>query len=282
MGADVVAQRASVLFELLLRQRARAAYQFAVHARTFAALARAVLHGLDLHVVPVFPERADDAAVMGHVAVPVGGALPHAHGGEVRRLEARHMPLIDGVIGDTVEPDLAVRPRLRAGPFDAVVEVLGLAGREMIDETGRAPASAGIDAHAGIVVRHPFLRIDNFPALVEVARSGGDVGVLLDHALPGARIPVLEGEALGIGAVAQDYRVAAALDRTKDVGAQHHAIIHLDRDIPVDVHAVAYLAAVLVRAGARARVCSTELICVLPPDLVAGHREFRRARDIVW
>src|SRR5205807_74217 len=83
---------------------------------------------------PVGPERADDAAVRGHAAVPVGGALPHAHGGEVRRLEARQVPLIDGVVGDAVEPDLAVRPWLRAGSFDAVVEILCFARREMIDE----------------------------------------------------------------------------------------------------------------------------------------------------
>src|SRR5215510_7193185 len=122
----------------------RAADELAVHAGPLAALARAVLHRLHLHVVPVLPERADDAAVMSHIAVPVGGALPHAHSGEVRRLKARHVPLIDGVIGNTVEPDLAVRPRLRRGPFDAVVEILGFARREMIDETRRAPAAARI------------------------------------------------------------------------------------------------------------------------------------------
>src|SRR5258708_33796413 len=111
MGADVVAQRASVLFELLLRQRARAAYQFAAHARTFAALARAVLHRLHLHVVPVLPERAEDAAVMGHVAVPVGSALPHAHGGQMRRPKAPPAPLIYGVVRNNVETRPGVRPR---------------------------------------------------------------------------------------------------------------------------------------------------------------------------
>src|SRR5215471_7642252 len=150
----------------------RSADELAMYAGQLAALARAVLHRFHLHVVPVLPERADDAAVVGHVAVPVGGAFPDAHGGEVRRLQRRDVPLVDAVIGDAVEPDLAIRPGLHAAPFDAVVEILGLARREMIDDAGRATAAAGVDAHAGIVVRHPFLGVDHLPALVEVARSG--------------------------------------------------------------------------------------------------------------
>src|SRR5205823_14088734 len=120
----------------------RAADELAVHAGPLAAFARAVLHRLHLHVVPILPERADDAAAMSHIAVPVGGALPHAHGGEMRRLKARHVPLIDGVVGNTVESDLAVRPRLRSRPLDAVVEIFGFARLEMIDESGRAPGAA--------------------------------------------------------------------------------------------------------------------------------------------
>src|SRR5262245_11732080 len=108
-----------------------------MHAATLAALTRAVLHGLHLHVVPVFPERAENAAVVGHVAIPVGATLPDAHRREMRRLQRRHVPLVRAVIGDAVEPDLAVRPWLHAGPFDAVVEVFRLARRERIDLAGR-------------------------------------------------------------------------------------------------------------------------------------------------
>ena len=123
------------------------------------------------------------------------------------------MPLIHGVIGDAVEPDLAVPPSLHARPFDAGVEVVCLARREMVDEARRAAGAARIDAHAGKIVRNPFLRIDHFPALIEVARAGGDIGMLVRHALPGARIAVLEGKTLGVGAVAQDHRIAAFRDR---------------------------------------------------------------------
>ena len=168
MGQNIAAEIAAVLRQFLVRQSLRPAHQFAVHAAALAAFAGAVLHGLDLHVVPVVPERAEDAAVVRHVAIPVGGAFPDAHGGEMRRLERRHVPLVDAVVGNAVEPDLAARPRLHARPFDAVVKILGLARREMIDHAGRAAGATGIDAHAGVIVRHPFLRIDHFPALVEI------------------------------------------------------------------------------------------------------------------
>src|SRR5215471_2508272 len=236
----------------------RSADELAMYAGQLAALARAVLHRFHLHVVPVLPERADDAAVMGHVAVPVGGALPDAYGGQVRWLQRRHVPLIDAVIGNPVEPDLAVRPRLHAGPFDAIVEILGLARREMIDQAGRATAAARIDAHAGIVVRHPFLGIDHFPTLVEIARTGGDVGMLFGHALPRARITVLERKPFGIRAVAQNHRIAALLHGTKYIRSQHQPIVHLDRHVPVDAHAVAHLAAMLV--GLAARRAGTRLL----------------------
>src|SRR5262249_19720190 len=127
MLADILAEVAAVLGELLLAQRFRSAHELAVHPAALAALARAILHGLHLHVVPVLPERAENAAVMGHVAVPVGGAFPDAHGREMRRLQSGDVPLVDAVIGDAVETDLSVRPRLYASPFDAVAGILRLA-----------------------------------------------------------------------------------------------------------------------------------------------------------
>src|SRR5262249_53927619 len=133
MGENVVAEIGPIVRELVLAERFRPAYELAVHERTLAAHASPVLHGLHLHVVPVLPERAQNAAVMSHVAVPVRRALPNANGREMRRLQRSHMPLVDAVIRYAVEPDLAVRPWLHAGPFDAVVEILGFARREVID-----------------------------------------------------------------------------------------------------------------------------------------------------
>src|SRR5260221_5143662 len=162
------------------------------------------------------------------------------------------MPLVDAVIRYAVEPDLAVRPWLHAGPFDAVVEILGLARREVIDHARRATAATRIDAHAGIVVRHPFLRIDNLPVLVLAGRAHRDVRMLVGHALPRARIALLEGQSLGIGTVAQDHRIFAHLRGSKDIRPQHQSVIHCDRDIPVDVHAVTKSAARLLRLATAA------------------------------
>jgi hypothetical protein len=142
MGYDFGAKFGTVLGEVFIGQGLGPAYQFAVNAAALAPLAGAVLHGLDLHVVPVLPKRRENAAVMRHVPIPVGSAFPDAHRGEVGRLKRSHVPLIDPVVGDPVEADLAVGPGLHAGPFDAVVKILCLAWREMIDEARRAPCPA--------------------------------------------------------------------------------------------------------------------------------------------
>ena len=239
VGEDVVAEIAAVLRELLVGERLVAADELAGDARARAALAEPVLDRLHLHVVPVGEEGGEDPAVVRHVAVPVRGALPDAHRREMRRLQRRDVPLVHAVVGDAVQPHLAARPRLHARPLDAVVEVLRLARREVIDETRRAAGAARIHAHARVAVGHPLLRVDDFPALVEVARAAGDVGMLGDHALPGARVAVLEGEALRVRAVGEDHRVAALGDRTEHVGAQDEAVVHRDRHVPVDAHAVA-------------------------------------------
>src|SRR5262249_13916 len=75
---------------------------------------------------------------------------------------------------------------------------------KMIDEARRTSAAAGIDAHAGIAVWYPFLGIDDFPILILVARSGGNVGMLAGHALPRAWIAVLKRQAFGICAAPQN------------------------------------------------------------------------------
>src|SRR6478752_5766707 len=51
------------------------------------AFAKTVLDGFHLHVVPVRPESREDAAVMGHVAIPVGRTFPNAHRSQMWRLQ---------------------------------------------------------------------------------------------------------------------------------------------------------------------------------------------------
>src|SRR6185312_17497817 len=138
--AEIVAAPAHLLFA----ERFGAGDEVAVHPAAMPARAETVLHGLDLHVVPILREGRIDAAVVAELAVEVGEAFPHADRGKMLRLQARDLPLIDRVIGDAGQADLAVRPRLLARPFDAVGEVVRLARRPVLDVTRRAPTAAGI------------------------------------------------------------------------------------------------------------------------------------------
>src|SRR5215475_14998746 len=81
---------------LLGCERFRARYPVAVHATAVALAAQTILHGLDLHVVPVLREGVVDSAVVRQLAVEVGEAFPDADRGEVLWLQARDLPLIDG------------------------------------------------------------------------------------------------------------------------------------------------------------------------------------------
>src|SRR6185437_1762689 len=120
--------------------------------------------------------------------------------------------------------------------------VAGLARREVIDMARRAPGAAAVDADAGIALGNPFLGIDHLPILILVRRAGGHVGMLLGHDLPSRWISLLEGQSLGIGTVAEQHGIAAFLRRAEDIGAQHDAVIHRDRHVPVAAHAVAEFA----------------------------------------
>ena len=110
----------------------------------------------------------------------------------MRRLLGRHLPLVHGVVGNAVDAHLAVGPRLHGGPLDALVEVLGLARREMIDVAGRTAGAARIDAHHGVAFGHPFLRIDDFPVLVLVGRAVGNIRMSGDHDVPRPGIAFLK------------------------------------------------------------------------------------------
>ena len=203
--------------------------------------------------------------MVGHVTVPVGCALPDAHGGQMRRLQRGHVPLVDGVVGDAVEADLAVRPWLCGRPFDAVVQVLGLARGEVVDEARRGAAPARIEAHAGVVVRHPLLRVHHLPALVLVGGARRHIGMPVGHQLPGAGVAVLEGEPLGIGAIAQDCGIPPILYRSKHVAAHNCAVVHGHRHVPVDAHAIA-------RLGTAGRLPSMAWRGLRPPTAPGSHR----------
>ena len=196
--------------------------------------------------MPAREEVAQDAAVAGELAVIIRRAFPHAQRGEMRRIESAGIPLVHRIVRDAVDADLAVAPALRAGPFDALIDILRLARRPHVEFARRAPGAARVDAHAGIAVRHPFLRIDQFPILILVARSLQNIGRRFDHAAPLARIALLERQPLGVGAVAQNDRIFSTADRPVDIGAQHDAVVHADGRVPIDLHIVADFALGLV------------------------------------
>src|SRR5438046_10549664 len=148
------------------------------------------------------------------------------------------MPLVDAIVGNAREADFAARPGLNAGPLDALVEIPRLAWREVIDETGRAASAAGIDAHADITIGHPLFRIDDFPALIAVARAVRDIRVLGDHSLPCARVAVLERQPLGVGTVTQKNGMTSRRVRPVHSGTKHQPVIHGNRDVPLDTHAI--------------------------------------------
>ena len=265
MREDFVAEIAAVFGQFPIGQRHVAAHQFARGATARAALAQSVLHGLHLHVVPVRPKGGQDAAVVGHVAVPIGCSFPDAHRREVRRLQRGDMPLVDAIVRNAVQPDLAARPRLHARPLDAVVEVFGLARRKMVYGSGRAAGAARIDAHAHIAVGHPLFRIDDLPALVQIGRAVRNVGMLGDHALPRARVALLEGEAFRVGTVGENDWITSIGLRAKHVGAQHQSVLHEDRQVPIDAHAIAQFAV------ARSHRVSLVGGCAFGPALVFGY-----------
>src|SRR5512139_3512197 len=120
-----------------------------------------MLQRIDLVLRPALGEAvAEDAAVMRHVAVEIGGALPKADRGEMPGLKRRALPLVLGIIGDAVQADLAVRPRLYAGPFGALRKVEGLRAGPGVDPPRRMARAPAVAPAPGIAARPPFLGVD--------------------------------------------------------------------------------------------------------------------------
>ena len=202
--------------------------------------AKTVLHGLHLHVVPVLREGIVDAAVVAEFAIEVGEPFPDADGGEVLGLQARDLPLVDGVVGDAAQADLAVRPGLAARPFDAVVEVLGLARRPVAPcKPGERPAPReSTRTHTYPSGTH-FSGSQTSQLWYLLVEPAATLGCFEHHPVPGGLVAVLEMQPFAVGSVAEEHRISSLLDRPEDIGAQHQPIIHLDRHVPIDAHAVA-------------------------------------------
>src|SRR5712664_4382368 len=235
---DLAPHILAIFDQFFFRKRVGPAHQLAGDAAFRAALALPVLHRLHLHVLPVLAEGADDAAVAVAVAVGVVPAFPGADRGEVRRLRGRSAPLVARVVRDAVHADPAAAPGLLRRPFDAQVDVAGLARIVVAEIARRAAGAARVDADAGVALGHPLLRVDHFPVLVPVRGAGERVRIVARHDLPGGLVALLEGEPLAVRAVAEDRGVAAFGLRAEYVRAQLEAVVHPDRNVPVDLHAL--------------------------------------------
>ncbi len=106
VGADLGPEVDPVGGELLVGEALVAADQLPGDRVPRSALPQAVLDRLDLLVVPVLPERRQDAAVVRGVAVEVARPLPHADRPQVGRLGGGDQPLVHAEVGDPESPTL--------------------------------------------------------------------------------------------------------------------------------------------------------------------------------
>ncbi len=235
-GGDLPAEVHPVRGEFRLGEGLRACHGLAGHRAARAVVTDPVLDDDDLLVVPVPHEGGQDAAMVGAVPVEVGRALPDADRGQVGRLEARDVPGVHRVVGDAVDARPCRCSRAACRPTRCTRRSPGSPGGERVEQTGRAARAARVHPDARVAVGDPLLRVHGFPVLEPVAGVLGHVGVCGDHHPPLVRVAVLKCQALGVRAVGDDHRVRVRSGRAEHIGAEHHAVVHGNRYIPVDHH----------------------------------------------
>src|ERR1041385_896548 len=135
----------AVARELLGRERDRTGHRLAGDGVALGVLATPVLDVDDLMLGPQLLEFAQDAAMVAGIAVAVVLSLPRDDGGEMRRGLRGGAPLIVCVVRDAEHADLAVAPRLGAGPFNAEIEIVDLARGVVVHHTGRPAGATRVD-----------------------------------------------------------------------------------------------------------------------------------------
>jgi hypothetical protein len=187
---------------------------------------RAVALRLDLELPPELHEPVRvEAALPRRLAVEVGQPLPGDERGEVRRLQRRDPPAHHRVPRDAARGDLARRPRLRRGPLDHVVEVLGVLRAVEVEHARRLAGPARVGAEDRVAARHPPLGVRRLPH---------HVLALLDE--------VVQREALGpvdvlaVRADPGDDRHRLVAVGPEDVGEDRGAVAGRDGDVALDAH----------------------------------------------
>ena len=236
MRVDLAGKIGTVVRQFRVGEGVRAGHQFTGVAVSQRARTQTVLHRGGGAAIPDVFHVAADAAVIGEVTIEISETLPRNHRRQMRRLQAGGVPLIDGVIRNSQQTDLAVAPSLRASPFDAGVHVLRFARAPRFDVTGRASPAARINADADIPVGHPAFGINHLPGLITIGRILRDLGVRLEHDVPRIGIALRKIQTLRIRAVGQNHRMLRAVGRAENIGTHHRAVIHRNRHIPIDLH----------------------------------------------
>ena len=144
-----------------------------------AALTQAVLHRQHVFVEPEVAEQGQYSSLARELAVKIRAPFPHANGGQMGRLQRRHLPLVHGEVGHAAQADASARPVLHSRPFDALVEVPRLARREQVHQAGRTPGAAHIHAHQHIALGHEALGVGELVVLETVAGQFEDLRFVL-------------------------------------------------------------------------------------------------------
>ena len=165
--------------------------------------------------------EAEQAAVVGKVAVHVGRAFQRDHRLEGRRAQPRHQPLVHREIGDADGADPSVAPALPGRPFDAVVEVHRLLATPGINLAGRFARAPRVHADRDIAARDPPQWVHCLPVHVRVG---------LFFEVRGWHPHLV----LAVGPDVQQHREPAVRLGTENVGFEPRAVPHRDLDVFLD------------------------------------------------
>ena len=146
------------------------------------------------------------------LAVEVGEALPHADRGEMLRLQARHLPLVDGVVGDAAagrpcRSTTAARRPIRCSrrsPWSRAATSV---------RRSRANGRSRVNRRARRRSRPAPISPDRTLPSSGTCWSSRAVtsGCFCAMRFPGGLVAVLEMQPLAVRAVAEDHRIAALL-----------------------------------------------------------------------
>lgn len=172
-----------------------------------------------------------NTTVVGIVTVEIGETFPRNESGKVRGVLGCDSPLYDGEIRHSDHTNFAVRPRQSASPFNTVVTITAFLLAEDLEVTLRSPRAATVTVDNSIALLGPHHRIDAFPD-----------GIFRNPALrdTGARENVESLRAvLAVRTESEDDRkLAGNAFGAENIHVDFYAVVHGNRHVPSDLHAI--------------------------------------------